>query len=41
MIPSAAVLVCSLSSFPRVSGDDPTWQGTLIPKQAFSPRERG
>ena len=27
--------------FPRVSGDEPVAKGVPLPKDAFSPRERG
>ena len=30
-----------LVSFPRVSGDEPVAKAVPLPKDAFSPRERG
>ena len=41
MSPSAVVLVCSLSSFPRVSGDEPAATRARIQLYRFSPREWG
>ena len=34
-------ILSSRAGFPRVSGDEPTWQDTVKALALFSPRERG
>ena len=41
MSPETLGAVRPLSSFPRVSGDEPTTEVRQIAADAFSPRERG
>ena len=41
MIPPPPLQLIGNVSFPRVSGDDPTWQTIRRAVAGFSPRERG
>ena len=41
MSPDITTLGTDPKGFPRVSGDEPTWQDTVKALALFSPRERG
>ena len=41
MSPAPVVGATIHVGFPRVSGDEPVAKGVPLPKDAFSPRERG
>ena len=41
MSPREYAAACQWLSFPRVSGDEPTYRSGNAPPTGFSPRERG
>ena len=41
MSPTGGKLAGHVARFPRVSGDEPTWQARYPGNARFSPRERG
>ena len=41
MSPVPVRIVDVAGGFPRVSGDEPTWETLTVLEEMFSPRERG